>query len=348
MSNNLYNTECVRDSLNLECYNKHMKEPMINNILVRFKSEDGHESLDVNFDPAHETVWLTQTQIADLFDTSIDNVGLHLKNIFDDEELDEYSTTEDFSVVRNEGSRKVKRQIKHYNLDAILSVGYRVKSKQATKFRKWVNGVLSDYLKKGYIINQTKIKIPNLCEITQMLDTYRQFDGDLPLSGNDVLQFLIAYNKGLTILDDYDHRTFRTPEGIRDTYLINYSECMDIIHRSKFSGKSDNFARERDQSFKSSISTIYQTFDGKELYPTLESKAANLLYLITKNHSFIDGNKRIASTIFLYFLDRNNALFISGNKRINDETLAALAILIAASDPKDKELLINLILVILG
>jgi prophage maintenance system killer protein len=229
-----------------------------------------------------------------------------------------------------------------------LSVGYRVKSKQATKFRKWVNGVLSDYLKKGYIINQTKVTIPNLSEITQMLDAYRQFDGDLPLSGNDVLQFLIAYNRGLTILDDYDHRTLRTPEGIRDTYLINYSECMDIIHRSKFSGKSDNFARERDQSFNSSISTIYQTFDGKELYPTLELKAANLLYLITKNHSFIDGNKRIASTIFLYFLDKNNALFISGNKRINDETLAALAILIAASDPKDKELLINLILVILG
>lgn len=325
-----------------------MKEPIVKNILVRFKGEDGHESLDVNFDPAHETVWLTQVQIADLFETSVDNVGLHLRNIFDDAELDESSTTEDFSVVRNEGIRKIKRQIKHYNLDAILSVGYRVKSKQATKFRKWVNGVLSDYLKKGYIINQTKIKIPNLSEITQMLDTYRQFDGDLPLSGNDVLQFLIAYNKGLSILDDYDHRTFEAPVGIHDTYQINYSECMDIIHRSKFSGKSDNFAKERDQSFNSSISTIYQTFDGKELYPTLESKAANLLYLITKNHSFIDGNKRIASTIFLYFLDRNKALFILGNKRINDETLAALAILIAASDPKDKELLINLILVILG
>jgi hypothetical protein len=244
-----------------------MKEPIIKNILVRFKGEDGHESLDVNFDPAHETVWLTQVQIADLFETSVDNVGLHLKNIFDDAELDESSTTEDFSVVRNEGIRKIKRQIKHYNLDAILSVGYRVKSKQATKFRKWVNSVLSEYLKKGYIINQTKIKIPNLSEITQMLDTYRQFDGNLPLNGNDALQFLIAYNKGLSILDDYDHRTFEAPEGIHDTYQINYSECMDIIHRSKFSGKSDNFAKERDQTFNSSISTIYQTFDGKELYP---------------------------------------------------------------------------------
>lgn len=141
----------------------------------------------MNFDPDHETVWLTQAQIADLFETSNDNVGLHLRNIFDDSELDEFSTTEDFSVVRNEGTRKVKRQIKHYNLDAILSVGYRVKSKQATKFRKWVNGVLSEYLRKGYIINQSRVKIPNLSEITQMLDTYRHFDGDLPLSGNDVL-----------------------------------------------------------------------------------------------------------------------------------------------------------------
>lgn len=338
----------LRGSIEPECYNEGMKEPIVKTVLVRFHDERGRASLDVNFDPAHETVWLSQAQIADLFETSIDNVGLHLKNIFNEAELDESSTTKDFSVVRNEGSRKVKRQIKHYNLDAILSVGYRVKSKQATKFRKWVNGVLSDYLKKGYIINQSKIKIPNLNEITKMLDAYRQFDGDLPLSGNDVLQFLIAYNKGLSILDDYDHRTFSTPIGRNDTYRINYEECIEIIHRCKFSGKSDNFARERDQSFNSSISTIYQTFDGKELYPTLESKAANLLYLITKNHSFIDGNKRIASTIFLYFLDRNKSLFMSGQKRINDETLASLTILVAASDPKDKELLINLILVILG
>jgi prophage maintenance system killer protein len=338
----------MRLVIDLKWYNGPMKEPAINNILVRFKDESGQQILDVNFDPAQETVWLTQAQIANLFDTTIENVVMHLQNIVKENEIDGKATTKVFLVVRNEGTRKVKRQIKHFNLDAILSVGYRVKSKQATKFRKWVNGILSEYLKKGYIINQSKIRIPNLNEVTQMLDTYRQFDGDLPLSGNDVLQFLIAYNRGLTILDDYDHRTFRTPEGIRDTYRINYTECMDIIHRSKFSGKSDNFARERDQSFDSSISTIYQTFDGKELYPTLESKAASLLYLITKNHSFIDGNKRIASTIFLYFLDRNKALFIFGEKRINDETLAALTILIAASDPKDKELLVNLILVILG
>jgi prophage maintenance system killer protein len=317
-------------------------------ILVRFMDEDGLESMDVNFDPSHETVWLSQSQIASLYETSIDNVGLHLRNIFNEQELNESTTTEDFSVVRSEGDRKVTRQIKHYNLDAILSVGYRVKSKKATKFRIWVNRLLSDYLKKGYVINQTRIMIPNLLEITQMLDAYRQQAGDLPLSGNDVLQFLIAYNRGLAILDDYDHRTFRTPEGIRDTYRIRYEECLAIIRQSQFSGKSDAFAKERDQSFHSSISTIYQTFDGKELYPTLESKAANLLYLITKNHSFIDGNKRIASTIFLYFLDRNKALFIMGKKRIQDETLAALTILVAASDPKDKAHLINLILVILG
>lgn len=303
--------------------------------------------MDVNFDPTNETVWLTQSQIADLFETTSENVVMHLRNIINDDEIDEISTTKDFLVVRNEGNRKVKRQIKHYNLDAILSVGYRVKSKKATKFRKWVNSVLSEYLKKGYIINQTKLKVPNLGEITQMLDAYRQFDGDLPLTGNDVLEFMIAYNRSLALLDEYDHQSFKLPDGYKDTYRIKYDECLNIIKSSKFTGKNDNFGKERDQSFDSSISTIYQTFEGKELYPTLELKAAYLLYLITKNHSFIDGNKRIASTIFLYFLDRNQSLFKQGNKRISDEALATLTILIAASNPKDRELIINLILAIL-
>jgi len=221
------------------------------------------------------------------------------------EELKNVPTVAKFATVQKEGDRFIQRNIEHYNIDMILSVGYRVKSERGIEFRRWANTILSEYLKKGYTINNRKLNIPNLAEITNMLESYRQFDGDLNLSGNDVLNFLISYNKGLTILDDYDHQVLRTPEGIKDIYHLNFIECMDIIHRSKFSGKSDNFAKERDSSFRSSISTIYQTFEGKELYPTLEAKAANLLYLITKNHSFIDGNKRIASTIFLYFLDRN-------------------------------------------
>ena len=322
------------------------KDTKDNNQVVVF-IDDGLE-LNINFDYENETVWLTQAQLSELFESSSDNISLHLKNIYGEGELSESLTTEDFSVVRIEGSREVKRTIKHYNLDAVLSVGYRVKSIKATQFRKWANTILSSYLKKGYVINSSKVKIPNLTEITEILDNYRKFDGDLHLSGNELLEFMIAYNRSLTLLDDYDHQSFELPNGSKDVYRIEYNECLDIVMRSKFTGKNDNFGKERDKSFDSSISTIYQTYDGKELYPTLEQKAAMLLYLVTKNHSFIDGNKRIASTVFLYFLDRNKSLFVDGRKRISDETLATLTILIAASNPKDKDIIINLILAILN
>ena len=322
------------------------KDTKDNNQVVVF-IDDGLE-LNINFDYENETVWLTQAQLSELFESSSDNISLHLKNIYGEGELSESLTTEDFSVVRIEGSREVKRTIKHYNLDAVLSVGYRVKSIKATQFRKWANTILSSYLKKGYVINSSKVKIPNLTEITEILDNYRKFDGDLHLSGNELLEFMIAYNRSLSLLDDYDHQSFELPNGSKDVYRIEYKECLDIVKRSKFTGKNDNFGKERDKSFDSSISTIYQTYDGKELYPTLEQKAAMLLYLVTKNHSFIDGNKRIASTVFLYFLDRNDSLFVNGRKRISDETLATLTILIAASNPKDKDIIINLILAILN
>ena len=322
------------------------KDTKDNNQVVVF-IDDGLE-LNINFDYENETVWLTQAQLSELFESSSDNISLHLKNIYGEGELSDGLTTEDFSVVRIEGSREVKRIIKHYNLDAVLSVGYRVKSIKATQFRKWANTILSSYLKKGYVINSSKVKIPNLTEITEILDNYRKFDGDLHLSGNELLEFMIAYNRSLTLLDDYDHQSFELPNGSKDVYRIEYKECLDIVKRSKFTGKNDNFGKERDKSFDSSISTIYQTYDGKELYPTLEQKAAMLLYLVTKNHSFIDGNKRIASTVFLYFLDRNKSLFVDGRKRISDETLATLTILIAASNPKDKDIIINLILAILN
>ena len=322
------------------------KDTKDNNQVVVF-IDDGLE-LNINFDYENETVWLTQAQLSELFESSSDNISLHLKNIYGEGELSESLTTEDFSVVRIEGSREVKRTIKHYNLDAVLSVGYRVKSIKATQFRKWANTILSSYLKKGYVINSSKVKIPNLTEITEILDNYRKFDGDLHLSGNELLEFMIAYNRSLSLLDDYDHQSFELPNGSKDVYRIEYKECLDIVKRSKFTGKNDNFGKERDKSFDSSISTIYQTYDGKELYPTLEQKAAMLLYLVTKNHSFIDGNKRIASTVFLYFLDRNKSLFVDGRKRISDETLATLTILIAASNTKDKDIIINLILAILN
>lgn len=298
--------------------------------------------IEVNVSPEEETVWLSQKQIAVLFGKERSVISRHISNVFREGELDQSTSVQ--KIHRSDAYRPEMR----FNLDVVISVGYRVHSHRGVIFRKWANKVLHDYLIRGYSINPTRYRVPNIAQITDLLESYRQGHGDLPLSGNDVLQFLIAYNRGLTILDDYDHRSLKIPEGKLDTYRIHYAECMEIIHQSRFSGMSETFAIERDKSFRSSISTIYQTFDGIELYPSLELKAANLLYFITKNHSFVDGNKRIASTIFLYFLDRNNALFGSGKKRIQDETLAALTILVAASDPKDKALLINLILVILS
>ena len=321
-----------------------MKQSKINDVII-FKSTDGEVTMEVRFDG--EEIWLNRSQISQLFGRDIKTIGKHINNALR-EELKQIPTVAKIATVQHEGHRKVIRQVEHYGIDMVLSVGYRVNSIRGIEFRRWANLVLTEYLRKGYSINNRKLNVPNLSDITQLLDAYRRSEGDLTLSGNDVLQFLIAYNRGLAILDDYDHRTLKTPEGVSDTYLIRYEECKAIIRQSQFSGQSDTFAKERDPSFHSSISTIYQTFDGKELYPTLELKAANLLYLITKNHSFIDGNKRIASTIFLYFLDRNQVLFIAGKKRIQDEALAALTILVAASDPKDKAQLINLILVILG
>ncbi len=302
---------------------------------------DENIELDVDFDVDNETFWLSQKQMSELFETDQSVISRHINKVFRDNELDKNTSMQ--KMHRSKASRPEML----YNLDVVISVGYRVHSNRGVTFRKWANKVLREYLLKGYVINTSKIKVPNLNEITQMLDDYRRMDGLLPLSGNDVLEFMIVYNKALTMLDEYDHQNFKLPEGVKDTYRIEYIECLDIIRKSKFTGKNDNFGKERDKSFDSSISTIYQTFDGRELYPTLEQKAAMLLYLVTKNHSFIDGNKRIASTIFLYFMDRNQSLFNHGVKRISNETLATLTILIAASNPKDKDIIINLILAIL-
>jgi prophage maintenance system killer protein len=311
----------------------------VNNIVVF--SDDGVE-LNVDFDPNKETFWLSQKQMSELFETDQSVISRHINNVYKEKELEKETSMQ--KMHRSSASRPEML----YNLDVIISVGYRVHSNRGVRFRRWANGVLKDFLLKGYAIDQKRINVPNLAEITKTLDDYRKFDGDLHLSGDQLLEFMIAYNKSLTLLDSYDHQDFKLPKGNRDVYRIKYEECIDIIKRSKFSGKNDNFGKERDKSFDSSISTIYQTYDGNELYPTLEQKAAMLLYLVTKNHSFIDGNKRIASTVFLYFLDRNNGLFIKGTKRISDEALATLTILIAASDPKDKNIIINLILAILS
>ncbi len=306
--------------------------------IVKFV-DDGVE-LNVTISTDENTVWLTQRQLSELFDTSSDNIGLHIKNIIKSGELDD-STTEEFSVVQFEGNRKVNRKIKHYNLDMIISIGYRVNSKRGIIFRKWATNILKEYMLKGYAVNQKRLnyleKQINLISIASRLD-----DKIISDEGNIILKTIVDYNKALSLLDDYDHQCLKKPDGTFGCYKITYEECRKIIDSMKFNSKI--FGVEKDGSFNSSINAIYQSAFGKDVYKTVEEKAANLLYFITKNHSFVDGNKRIAASIFLYFLDMNNILYLNNQKVISDSALVAITILIAESKPEEKENIIDLIM----
>lgn len=306
------------------------------NEIVQFK--DGDFVLDVNVSPDSETVWLNQKQIASLFGIDRTVVGRHIRNIFKSGELDENSMCANFAHM---GKLSVQEyNVKYYNLDVILAVGYRTNSTKGILFRKWANNILRKYLLKGYVINDKHFQ--DIEYITKMLEQYKEAGGELPTS-DAMLAFLKAYQRGFKILDDYDHHTLEVPEGQKDVYVIQYDECIKLIHNTMFANQGDQFAIERDDSFKSSISTIYQSFGENDLYPTLEDKASALLYFIVKNHSFIDGNKRIGATIFLYFLEKNNALYKDGKERINNDALATLTILVATSRPEDKDIMMQLI-----
>ena len=306
------------------------------NEVVQFK--DGSFVLDVNVSSNGETVWLNREQLSQLFDRDIKTIGKHINNTLK-EELDSSSVAK-FATVKKEGDRQVTREIEYYNLDMIISLGYRVKSKRGVLFRKWANSILKRYLLKGYVVNERHFQ--DIDYVTKMLDQYRNAGGKLP-SSNSMLEFLKAYQRGFKILDDYDHHQLEIPVGQKDTYILHYDECMKLIHHTMFENKGDLFSIERDDSFRSSISTIYQSFGGVDLYPTLEDKASALLYFIVKNHSFIDGNKRIGATIFLYFLEKNHALYKNSMERINNDALATLTILVASSRPEDKEIMMELI-----
>lgn len=306
------------------------------NEVVQFK--DGSFVLDVNVSSNGETVWLNREQLSQLFDRDIKTIGKHINNTLK-EELDSSSVAK-FATVKKEGDRQVTREIEYYNLDMIISLGYRVKSKRGVLFRKWANSILKRYLLKGYVVNERHFQ--DIYYVTKMLDQYRNAGGKLP-SSNSMLEFLKAYQRGFKILDDYDHHQLDVPVGQKDTFILHYNECMELIHHTMFENKGDLFSIERDDSFRSSISTIYQSFGGVDLYPTLEDKASALLYFIVKNHSFIDGNKRIGATTFLYFLEKNNALYKNGMERINNDALATLTILVASSRPEDKEIMMELI-----
>lgn len=314
------------------------------NEVVQFK--DGSFVLDVNVSSNGETVWLTLDQMSRLFNKNKSTISRHISNIFVEEELDEKSSVAKNATQLKRYDPRTKKDriatvdVNYYNLDVIISVGYRVKSKQGVLFRKWANSILKRYLLKCYVVDERHFQ--NIDYVTKMLDQYRNAGGKLP-SSNSMLEFLKAYQRGFKILDDYDHHQLEVPVGQKDTYVLHYDECMKLIHNTMFENKGDLFSIERDDSFRSSISTIYQSFGGGDLYPTLEDKASALLYFIVKNHSFIDGNKRIGATTFLYFLEKNNALYKNGMERINNDALATLTILVASSRPEDKEIMMELI-----
>ncbi len=326
---------------------------MNNSDIKIYQSQDGQTEVQVRFE--NETVWLSQKQMAQLFDMDTDTVGLHLKNIYKSGELDEVSTTEESSVVQLEGKRTVKRNIKLYNLDAIISVGYRVNSKHGIQFRIWANKILKEYLIKGFSINEKRLTQHNeqLKELQDSVKILGNILENKSLSKDEsvgLLKIISDYAYALDILDQYDYQNLEIKDTSgKERYQLTYEEAMkQIMLVKKAHGNSDLFGHEKDESFQSSVATIYQTFDGPDLYPSIEEKAANLLYFITKNHSFSDGNKRIAAFLFLYFLERNGILFDkNGNKRIADNTLVALTLMIAVSKPEEKntmtKVIVNLI-----
>ena len=303
------------------------------NELITFK--DGTLELNVPVSWEQETVWLTRSQMAKLFERDVKTIGKHINNALK-EELDR-STVANFATVQMEGGREVERNIEHYNLDMIISVGYRVKSTRGVQFRKWANSVLKQYILQGYAVNNNRVA--QLGEVIQIMKRTQN-----ALDSQQVLNVIQKYSKALELLDSYDHQNMERPKGNTATYELTYEECMEVISQMRFGAESDLFGKEKDDSFKGSIGNIYQSFAGQELYQTLEEKAAHLLYFVTKNHSFLDGNKRIAATMFLYFLDKNGVLFIDDEKQIEDHTLVALTIMIAESKPEEKEMMITVVM----
>ena len=317
--------------------------------IVIFKTEDNQIQIDVRLE--EETVWLTQNQMVSLFNSSKANISEHIKFIYQEGELEKNSTVRKFRTVKIEGRRKVTRELDYYNLDVIISVGYRVKSKRGTQFRIWANRVLKDYLLKGYALNERLLQKQNekLNLLNNAIKMISSISTDKYLydeSKDSFILLLEKYSTALSILDDYDYNRIKEIEVIsKSVHKLKYIEVRKIIDKMKVSiGNSKYFGKEKDESLKSSISTIYQTFGGKDLYPSLEEKAANLLYFIVKNHSFIDGNKRIAAAIFLYFLDKNKLL---GKMNFNNNFFVALTLMIANSKPSDKNLIVNIVSVLL-
>ncbi|BBE98807.1 cytochrome c [Haemophilus influenzae] len=315
-----------------------------------YQAQDGTTQVEVRFE--NDTVWLSQAQMANIFDTSSDNISLHLKNIFNEAELDENLTTEDFSVVRQEGKRQVTRKVKYYNLDAIISVGYRVKSKSATNFRIWATARLKEYLTQGYTINQKRLQ-QNAHELEQALALIQKTANSSELtleSGRGLVDIVSRYTHTFLWLQQYDEGLLTEPQtqqgGILPTYAEASSALAELKSQLMAKGEaSDIFGRERDNGLSAILGNLDQSVFGEPAYPSIEAKAAHLLYFVVKNHPFSDGNKRSGAFLFVDFLHRNGRLFDhNGHPVINDTGLAALTLLVAESDPKQKETLIRLIM----
>lgn len=307
------------------------------NELVLFETKDNTIKLEVPVEC--ETVWLNRQQMSELFDRDVKTIGKHINNALR-EELEDQVVVAKFATTTQHGAIEGKTQThmtEYYNLDVIISVGYRVKSKRGVEFRRWANSVLKQYILQGYAVNNNRIA--QLGEVIQIMQRTQN-----DLDSKQVLNVIQKYSKALELLDSYDHQNMERPKGNAATYKLTYEECMDVISHMRFGEESDLFGKEKDDSFRGSIGNIYQSFAGQELYPTLEEKAAHLLYFVTKNHSFLDGNKRIAATMFLYFLDKNGVLFVDDDKLIDDHTLVALTIMIAESKPEEKEMMITVIM----
>jgi prophage maintenance system killer protein len=313
--------------------------------VVLYEEADGGIHVDVRLE--RETLWLTQGQMAELFDKDPDTIGLHLRNIFAEKELDEAATTEDSSVVRLEGTRNVRRTIRFYNLDAIISVGYRVNSRRGTQFRMWATRVLRDHAIRGFTINERRLAedrrrmedLQNAIRLAAETASRQDLSGD---EAKALLQVVGEYSFALDVLDDYDHE--RLPPTLPATGPakgIDYDEALRIVRqlRSRFNA-SDLFGHEKDAGLAGALGAVMQTFEGRDLYPSLEDKAAHLLYFLTKSHPFVDGNKRIAAALFLWFLEKNGALYAgAGERRISDTALVALTLLTASSHPGEKSLI---------
>ena len=305
--------------------------------LVIFETKDHAVKLEVPVN--EETVWLNRQQMAELFDRDVKTIGKHINNAFL-EELDKQVVVAKFATTTQHGAIENKTQthmVEFYNLDVIISVGYRVKSKRGVEFRTWANSVLKQYILQGYAVNNHRI-----AQLGEVIKIMKRTEDSL--DGKQILSVIEKYSDALEMLDSYDHQTMTRPKGNPATYTLDYEECMQVISQMRFGNESELFGKEKDDSFRGSIGNIYQSFGGQELYPSLEEKAAHLLYFVTKNHSFLDGNKRIAAAMFLYFLDKNGVLFVDGKKLIENHTLVALTIMIAESKPIEKDMMITVIM----